>query len=309
MKRTIILMSLLSMLPFWSCANPGNANDGAHITSFHYNFDGTIGGNSHHYSVRVKDGVATMTIEDMQHQDYGEMTDTVGMDFVEALEALCAKYNVREYDGFKGYDRFVCDGEGFSLSIDYDNGKEVNAHGMNEFPRGFRNFAEEMHDLFRPYCDRIMAKALAQKKAQGVSGELTFIMMNFMQRGKSGNDRYEVLISRSAIRDPNVDIRIHSESGEVFPEGDISVYKSVPDDAIDWKTVAAMVKKHQLVQWMDFDEAAEDYNNEEWFQMGLDFEQGHISACGTAHPEHYKAFRKDFLKWLKKTVEKVGKLQ
>ena len=303
MKRSIVIMSLLSFLPFCSCASSGGDKSEAHIVSFSFSFDGTIGGNSHWYDVRVEDGKVIMDVDELEHRDYGKMTDTVSMDFLQELEALCAKHNVRKYDGFRGTDPHVCDGSGFSLSIRYDDGKRIYAHGMNDFPKGYRAFSDDLHELFAPYCERMHATALAKKKAEGVSGDLTFILAVVAQSGDAGSDKYEVMLSRADIRQYNVDVKVHSVSGEFFPKGDYKYITSVPDEAIDWKAFAKLVKKYNLVEWMDWEKHVVDYNNSEWFQLGLYFDEGHISAHGSAHPAHYDAFRKDFLKLLYKTVK------
>jgi hypothetical protein len=57
---------------------------------------------------------------------------------------------------------------------------------------------------------------------------------------------------------------------------------------------------------MDFNQSADDYNNKEWFQLDWNFENGRIDAYGTAHPEHYDAFRKDFLTLLRQTVDALN---
>ena len=294
-------MSLVSILSFGSSAEQGGGKNAAHITRFSYHYDGTIGGNSHTYSVNITDKTATITVKDMLHHDFDEMSDTAGPAFIQALEALCAKHDVKRFDGFDKYNKYMHDGSGFSLYVRYDNGQSINAHGMNEWPSGYRDFSDEMHELFRPYCERMYETALQQKKDQGVSGQLNFIMMNFIQKGNSGSDRYEVMISRSSIRQYNFELRVNSYSGEFFPKGEYSVYAAVPDEIIDWDAFAQLVNKHQLVQWMDWHKAAPDYNNSEWFQMSLDFENGRIQAMGTEHPEHYENFRKDFLTLLQKT--------
>lgn len=301
-------MSLLSLLSSWSCAHPSdteNAPKSAHIVSFHYSYDGTIGGNSHHYILKVTDSVATVTVRDLMHQDYGDMTDVVDAAFVQALEKLCAKHNVKRWDGFDKYNRLVSDGHGFTLSIEYDDDKSVYAHGMNMSPKGFWDFDEELHELFAPVCERLLAKGLQQKIAEGVSGELRFIMLNFIQKGTSGSDSYKVQVCRQSIRETNFQVRIHSVSGEFFPKGKYAYYAAVPDEAVDWKAFAKLVNKHRLTRWMDYEKSAEDYNNCEWFQLAWSFENGHIHAMGTEHPDGYNAFRKDFLKLLKKTVEQA----
>ena len=298
MKRTALLMSLLSLFSLTSCANDNGTKNDSPIAHFSYHFDGTIGRNSHTYTVDIVDQTATLKIEDMRHHDYGEMVDTASAEFVQAIENLCVKHNVRRWNGFDGYDRNVCDGKGFSLSIRYADGKSISAHGMNDFPRGYRDFYTDLHTLFEPYYNRMCEAALQLKKEQGVKGHLTFMMLNFIQKGASGSDKYEAMISRTGIRKPNVELRVHSVSGEFFPEGDHTYYTDLPDEDINWKGFEALVKKYDLVQWMDFHQAAEDYNNAEWFQISLDYEEGHISAMGTAHPAHYEAFRRDCLKLL-----------
>ena len=296
------------VFPFLSCAHAGDGD--AHIKRFTYHYDGTIGGNSHTYDVKVADdGTAVIKILDMMHYDYGEMEGTVDSDFVMALESLCNKHNVRRFDGFDKVNRYVCDGSGFSLNITYNNGKTVSAHGMNESPKGFYEFAEDMHQLFKPCCERIYAAALQKKIEKGVSGEPTFIMANFIQGGTSGSDRYEVLISRQGIRDNNYEVSIRSVSGDFFPVGEYKIYTAVPDNDIDWEGFAKLVEKYGLVKWMDYDRAAEDYNNSEWFQLDLSFEQGRISAMGTLPPENYDDFRRDFLNLLRKGVERHGLMQ
>ncbi len=147
-------MSLLSLLPFCSCARPD-----AHITTFSYHYDGTIGADSHTYTVRVNDEGATITIYDMTHHDYGEMTDAIDTSFVRALEELCKKHKVWRFDGFHKHNPMVCDGSGFSLYIAYNNGKSIDAWGMNRYPNGYREFSQEMYELFRPYHERMVAAA------------------------------------------------------------------------------------------------------------------------------------------------------
>lgn len=303
----MLMSGIFSLL---SCAHAGNDTTPAHIKSFSYHYDGTIGRNSHTYRLKVADdGTALLTIENLQHSDYGELTDTVGSDFLNALEELCNKHNVRRFDGFDKVDRYVSDGSGFSLYITYADGTKVNAHGMNSFPAGYGNFSEDLHTFFKPYCESMYAKALQKKIEKGVSGELTLIMAYFVQAGNSGSDRYEVFISRQGVRENNYEVRVRSVSGDFFPEGSYTIYTAVPDSNINWQGVAALVGKYDLVKWMDYDRAAEDYNNCEWFQIELGFEQGHISAMGTLHPDNYDNFRRDFLTILREAVERHGLLQ
>ena len=158
MKRILLFMAFLSFLPFAACSKPG-----AHIIRFNYHYDGTIGGNSHWYKIRVENQKATFTLEDMQHFQLGEITDSVSMDFVKDLENLCIKHKVWKWDGYKKDNPFVCDGHGWSLYIRYDNDKSVDAYGMNMSPKGYWEFDRELHELFRPLCDRLLQSAAPQE--------------------------------------------------------------------------------------------------------------------------------------------------
>ncbi len=194
-------MSLASLFSFCSCANAGGEAYSAHIQSFTYHYNGTIGGNSHSFAVQVSDQTARITVEELEHMDYGDVTDTVGMELVQALEELCAKHDVMKFNGFDKTNPHVCDGSGFSLSITYDNGKSVFARGMNSSPKGYRAFSDDLHELFKPYRDKLFAAALQKKIANGVKGDIRFMLMNFIQQGESGFDRYEVMISHAATRE------------------------------------------------------------------------------------------------------------
>ena len=296
-------MALFGFLHLSACAR---ADQPSGIVGLTYHFDGTIGRNSHTYTVAIADGTATIRIQDMRHAEYGEMTDTAGTDFIQALEALCAKHHVQRYNGFHGYDRHVRDGKGFSLSIRYANGKEIEASGMNDFPRGYRAFEDDLHALIAPYYARMCETALQRKKAEGVNGPMTCMLVNILQRGNAGRDEYKVLMSRTGIRKPNIDVTIRSVSGEFWPEGEYRYYTDMPDADVPWEAFEALVKKYELVQWMDYDEMADDPNNAERFQLSFSFESGRISASGSAHPEHYDAFRHDFLKLLAELLAKAN---
>ena len=120
-------------------------------------------------------------------------------------------------------------------------------------------------------------------------------------------DEYSVMLSPSKLREYNFDVKIKSRTGEDFPKGEYRYITPIPDEAIDWKAFTKLVRKHHLVEWMDWDKSAENYKECEWFQISFSFEDGRISAMGTLHPEGYDAFRKDFLKLLVKTVERAKK--
>lgn len=294
----------MTLISFMSCASAKPAVNP--IKSFFYHFDGTIGGNNCNLTIKG-DSVKELTIDDMRYyHDYGEMHDTLDAEFMERLHQLCIKHDILRWDGFDEYDNLVSDGTGFSLRVDYENGSKVRANGMNSFPQGYRDFRRELMELFEPVIKKQADAARLKKIEEGVHGAPTSIMMNFIQKGESGSDKYEVMILREKKRDNNFSVKIRSTSGEFFPVGERMYFTHVPDEQIDWDAFGELIQKYDIIKWYNYEETAEDYNNSEWFQMSWSFEDGHISAMGTKHPENYDAFRSDFLKLLAETIRKTG---
>ena len=167
MKRISIIMSILGILTFTSCAQSGRGFKNAHIKRFYFHYDGTIGGDTHNYNLVVEDRKAIFKLEDFEvipsddpeWSTHREMVDTLDMTMVRELEQLCTKHEVYKFNGFDKDNPFVTDGEGFSLRIVYDNGKEIEARGMNRFPNGYREFEKDLEELFRPYCEQLKKKA------------------------------------------------------------------------------------------------------------------------------------------------------
>ncbi|MBQ9544087.1 MAG: hypothetical protein IJV00_03040, partial [Clostridia bacterium] len=118
---------------------------------------------------------------------------------------------------------------------------------------------------------------------------------------------YHVLFAKSDVRSSNFELKVKSRSGEFFDEGEISYYTSVPDEVIRLDAFGEIIRKHGVINWLDFDKAAKDYNNSEWFQISVSYADGRINARGTEHPENYDAFRKDFLALVAEVTEDARK--
>ena len=279
------------------------------IVSFSYSYHGSIGGGSYTYSVKaggidaLENGAATLTVDHMEHPEYGEMTGELPENFMAELYKLYKECRLAAWNGFDKYNPHVCDGSGFSLSIRFADKKSVNAHGSNSFPKGYRAFCDRMEALFKPEVDKLLEKARQERIAEGLGGELDSMLAVFKQRGESGSDEYDIMIMKSGIRSCNFDVNIRSESGEFFPEGRYRYYCDVPDEALDLPGFDAICRKYDIIRWYDYDKAAEDYNNCEWFQLSFGFGDSNLNAMGTAHPEGYDGFRREYLEHLRAVVD------
>lgn len=152
MKSTykwILMMSLLSLLQTACCA-PKDVP----IEKFSFNHDGTRGGDSFEWSIkREADGAIRFTNRNYIYEEYN-FSKTMPTSFMDSLEAICRQYKVYRWDGFRKHNRLVCDGTGFSLNIRYANGKTVEAHGMNRFPKNYSSFRDDLYQLCRPVVEQ-----------------------------------------------------------------------------------------------------------------------------------------------------------
>ena len=284
------------------------------IVSFRYSYDGSIGGNNYAYEVKLEDGKVLFTYESMEHWDYGEMTCEVPADVLAGLEAIYREFRLATWDGYSKYNSWVSDGEGFSVSIGFADGASMSAHGTNAFPKGYRDVRARFDALFAPFVEQLLEAQRQAKIAEGIHGELSSVMFTIVQHGESGHDEYHVLLTREGVRTYNFDVRVQSRSGEYLPVGEYSVYRSVPDEVLDFPAIQAMVEQYGLIGWYAWDKAAEDYNNAEWFQISFGFagegddEGMTLNAMGSEHPEGYDGFRHAFLTWLAAKVLEVQAL-
>lgn len=265
------------------------------MRSFSYSYIGTIGGGSFTWTVRREDdGSVRFVLLDPLRDEYDKISDTVPVSLMDSIEALCRKYEVYRWDGYDKTARGVCDGRGFSMDIRYQDGQRVEVYGMNSSPMNFYKFEDELYQLCTPYRDQMLAIGRQRMIEKGVQGPLRCILASIIMRAEGM--KYYVLIRREDMIENNVEVRINDES----------FYGHMDDAQIGWADFEKLFKKHHLVQWMEFEGTAENPNEAEWFQIAFSYEQGHISAHGSAHPEGYEVFRKDFIRLLNTKCKKWG---
>lgn len=295
---------IAAVLSFFGCgqsgsAVPDTAVDPPQVEYFYFHYDGTIGRNNYSYEIE-KDSANNFVLKynALRLSKYGELYTTLDSAFMESISQLCSRYNIAKWDGFEGHNRSVSDGSGFSLDVRFDNGKSVDARGMNKFPNGYGDFKAEMNSIFESVTAAMEEKRRLEIVDQGIEGECSGILANFTQQGRSGSDKYEIFITSPDVREKNVDIKIKSVSGELIPPGNYTLYTTMTAEKIGFEYVTELVKKYNIISWYDYSLAAEDYNNEEWFQIGINFQNTNINAYGTKHPENYEKFRKELLEWV-----------
>lgn len=278
------------------------------IVSFHYSYNGSIGGDSYSYSVKKENGKIIFTYESMQYP-YGEMTGEIDSSVLAALEEMYRDLRLAEWDGFSKYDTGVLDGSGFGFSMDFSDGGTISASGSNCFPPRYGDFHSRMESILAPIADQVREHARQSIIASGIHGDLCYWFVNFKQHGTSGKDHFEFVVYREEDRENNFDVQIESESGAVFPKGSVRYLTNLDDSFIDFEGVRALIEKYDLISWYGYEETAEDYNNAEWFQICFAFEDGdeefYLDAMGTEHPENYDAFRAEFLQLMADMIHRA----
>ncbi|MBO4868175.1 MAG: hypothetical protein J5585_00525 [Clostridia bacterium] len=279
------------------------------LKRFNYSYDGTIGGNNCSYDLRYENGVPVLRYESMEHPDYGEMKTEIGEDVVDTLNNIYLNLRIAEWNGYSKYNPEVCDGEGFSLSMGFNDGKSLSASGTNAFPPGYGAFCAAMERVLEPIRDRMLERERQKKIEEGLHGRLESILACFKQKGASGDDDYFFMIMNKGLRKRNYEIRVDADSGDFFPAGKTSICREVPDEYTALDKVYELIEKYDLIKWYDYDETAPDYGDREWFQLSLGFDDGlSINAMGSEPPENYDAFRADFLRVMADAAEKVKEL-
>ena len=272
------------------------------LKSFYYGYHGSRRGSN--YTVVSENGKAVLKYDSGKNREFGLMEYECEASLMEALYGLYKDCNICSWNGFSKVNKRVLDGDGFSLKLIFNDGKELSAYGSNAFPKGYGDFIQKLDELMTPVKNACLAKYRSELIAKGINGNLNSVFAYFLQKGTVGKDMYQFHIFDENIRGNNCSFSYKSNSGEYFAEGEKSYSVTVPIKDIGLEKVRKMIDDYDILDWYDFDEAAEDYNNAEWFQVSFGFDDGlHISACGTAHPDHYDEFRAAFLSWLSEEAE------
>ena len=72
-----------------------------------------------------------------------------------ALEALLVKHKVAKWNGFRGTNKNVLDGDSFGFSLEYADGRTVEASGYMRFPQGYG----EARDEIWSFLDGVLEKS------------------------------------------------------------------------------------------------------------------------------------------------------
>lgn len=100
------------------------------------------------YSLEYKENkyIATVKPYGIPDDDFVEVN--VDENFVQKIEDILSKYNVGSWDGFHKSDKYVLDGDSFSLSVHFIDDTSISASGYMRWPENYGNVRNELDSLF-----------------------------------------------------------------------------------------------------------------------------------------------------------------
>lgn len=145
----IVLMALAVVPLLLSESRAASRDEGCAIEEFSLTVTGTCqklryelhrrqDGQGSHMTARLAAG----------YEDEGGREAVPDAAWLQDFARLLAEHDAAAWDGFAETDDNVLDGEGFSLSIRFLDGRKVQASGSNRFPAGWQDVESGVRKLF-----------------------------------------------------------------------------------------------------------------------------------------------------------------
>lgn len=305
MKRYIrIIIEVLIMLSLSGCGIKGSNGKGifgkankSDIVYYSYGDYDSFNPYSDTFTLSKENGVTTYTMTDCNHGEYGEMSMVVDSGIFEQIKEIYLKHKAYKWDGYSKTNTMVLDGGGFSMNMRFEDGASYRVSGSNCAPKDFYDYANEVNALFEDYNKQLLERKKNELIEAGVKGKLTSIFIYFHQNGIGKKDEYSVYTYEDGDDSNCINMRIQTSENEIFEKDSYSFSKTLKNEDLHFELIEEMVKKYDMTKWISWEEAAENYDESEWFQIKLEYEEGTIYAEGTKPPEHYEEFRSDILKY------------
>lgn len=254
-------------------------------------------GPNYTYDIHVDEEDESRTV--LYYENFEESNDEMEMDVddetLEQVSKLCQELNIYSWDKFNKKALGVLDGSGFSLSVHYEDGTNIMAHGSNSFPKNYYEFEKGFIEILTPIIDARRDEIKQELYESGAYSQvLESAMVNYKDRGESGSDSYSFLITCSN-ETTKADIQITSNSGDFIEEGEYKYYGNPDDTAEVLAKVQEVVEKYKVYKWDGYDESTPDYNDREWFQLAFYYPETRIDCMGCGDTENYEEVRKELL--------------
>lgn len=150
MTRLASLLLALALVPLMGGGLAGGSLAGRTgsdaLVGFSYRTSGMSAEEIRAYGVRTEGGRCLADIELYCRLEYADVP--LEDEEVGRLERLIADFGLWDWNGFSGSNPDVLDGESFSLSASFADGREIKAWGSNSFPAGYFDAAQAIEEFF-----------------------------------------------------------------------------------------------------------------------------------------------------------------
>lgn len=129
-------------------------DENARIIVFSYSHTGSSAYEIYSFDVERDEDSGKMTVNYEFMCGNEEFSFPAEDAFLLDVSKLIEEHNLRAWDGFDKSASGVLDGDGFDLSIRYEDGTEISASGRNCSPDGYNEADRAINDLFRGYLKK-----------------------------------------------------------------------------------------------------------------------------------------------------------
>ena len=141
MKKYLLVTLLFLSIGLVGCGKKDNGK----IIRFFYSY-GSYNSGEHVYDIEVKDEKATIKANGYNGIELN-LDKEISTSYLEKINNIVKKYDIVSWDKFKKTNYDVLDGDGFSLIIKFENGKEIAATGYMKYPKDYKKASKEIQKI------------------------------------------------------------------------------------------------------------------------------------------------------------------
>ena len=99
------------------------------------------------YDIEIKDGKYVASIKPTDIPDEDKKEYVLETSTVKEIEKKLNEYKISSWNGFHKSDKYVLDGDSFSLSINYENNENISASGYMSWPDNYREVKDYLDSI------------------------------------------------------------------------------------------------------------------------------------------------------------------
>ena len=234
----MIIVGVFLGLPYTvkKLEEPKNSEITGGITDFRYSVGSWT---ACEYELEREGDKAHLTVNRYKGSDVEIIDIMVDADCLTELSKIINDNEIYKWNGFDKSDDDIMDGEGFSLSVAYDDGKKIEAHGYMKFPSGYKEGASRLTEYLERLCTEdnsdSASDAASESSAEDETEDVTEDEPDTEPVLTESEELYQAFIN-----DEIPAIRIWEDGTE-----DTFMYSDLPHDG-EWDNVTVSDKKVDL---------------------------------------------------------------